>query len=129
MHNVQIEFRDLLLENIDLQALVEGRIYRNLSPKDAQYPLLILTQVGEHRREHLRGLVGLNEYRTQLDVIALEYFDGLSVYEVLKNFDAYRGGRFQKISTNSVREFAGKLDDGRIAHRFILDLTINYEDS
>lgn len=61
------------LEDISaLTALVSTRIFASHLPQGVTYPALLVRFVGENVDQHLRGRIGLQKDRVQVDAYALE---------------------------------------------------------
>lgn len=120
---------------LDLRALIlsiggmppPASVNWGMHPQDAEFPAIVMNVVGDRQAIHMSGPDGLSSARVQIDCYAMTYAAAKSMASTLRDdLNGYRGGRFQGIFLDAVRDLneTGRTDR---PFRTSMDFTVKYE--
>lgn len=75
--------KDVLLTLAPVTALVSGRIFMGRWPQSPTTPAILLTQIGDHGVDHLRGRATLTWARIQVSVLSPTLSDARAVDQAI----------------------------------------------
>ncbi|WP_136685696.1 tail completion protein gp17 [Falsirhodobacter xinxiangensis] len=88
---------------------------------------VVLNTISDVEAPHMRGPDGLSVARVQIDTYADTYARAKEISNAIRTgLNGYRGGRFQGVFLDSVRDSYDTSDTTPL-HRASLDFMINYE--
>jgi hypothetical protein len=106
-HDFEGELNMRLRSDVDLQAVVGGRVYPMALPQKAALPALVFAVAGKRRDRTLNGPAGMTYATVHLDVRAARYTDVKAGAEALRNLlDGFRGTLARSVSV-----VVARLDD------------------
>ena len=122
----------------DLRALIlsfsgmppAARVNWGTHPQAAGYPAIVLNVAGDREDFHMRGPEGLSTARVQIDCYDMSNGGAKSIADELRAaLNGYRGGRFQGVFLENVRDMRDMSRVGLTDQPFrtSLDFMVKYE--
>ena len=116
---------------IELNSLINGRIYNGVAPDKCAYPLVMFQGIGETRSQTMGGESGLIRARYQFDVYTRDQVERITVSTALKK--AFRNWSDEttipKIEACYIESASDGFEKNEELYRKRIDIEVNYLES
>ena len=125
----QAALRARLVAAAPVTALVGSRIYWVDRPQASALPAITLQTISDDRPQHMKGFIGLNPARVQVDLWTASYGAAADLAEkviaALAPADTANGIRFERAFVDGKRDLGERVET-QFIHRASIDFIIHH---